>query len=379
MDAPHYREEPAPIYDSFDIDLLNKVLVQTAFSPFFLFFIPVFFKMQGEDWDSRSVIYGFVYFAAVATFWLLKWFSQVYRNGWSLLFAPPRFDWGEQIVVVTGGSSGIGELIANTLAVRNVTVIVLDVNPIITENYNITYYKCDVSNWDEVHAVSQKIVEEIGHPTVLINNAGVVQGKLLLDLSPEDVKQTFDVNVLAHFWTLKAFLPEMIKQKVGHIVTVSSVMGLVGAAQLTDYAASKAALVSLNDSLRYELDKRYNAPKIRTTLLLPGYIMTPLFSRVTLPSSWFHRFFAPALQPVAVAKAVIAALDEQESRTIFLPFYTNFVRWTALLPSYLRDYFQWLSGADFAMEGFVKVSGRRADEGPIPQHPSPENGHAKSD
>jgi NADP-dependent 3-hydroxy acid dehydrogenase YdfG len=53
---------------------------------------------------------------------------------------------------------------------------------------------------------------------MLVNNAGVVQGKKILDLSPEDIKQTFDVNVLAHFWCLKAFLPGMIKNKTGHIV-----------------------------------------------------------------------------------------------------------------------------------------------------------------
>lgn len=64
----------------------------------------------------------------------IKWCSRLYRNQGSLLFGPPRFDWGEQVVVITGGSSGIGELIANTLAVRNVTVVVLDAKPIETEN-----------------------------------------------------------------------------------------------------------------------------------------------------------------------------------------------------------------------------------------------------
>jgi hypothetical protein len=83
----------------------------------------------------------------------VKWYSKLFRNQGSLLFAPPRFDWGEQIIVVTGGmrplqefgksshmptfttgASGVGELLANTLAVRNVTVVVLDVNPIVTEN-----------------------------------------------------------------------------------------------------------------------------------------------------------------------------------------------------------------------------------------------------
>jgi len=71
----------------------------------------------------------------------LKWFSKLYRNQGSLILRPKPVDWSEQIVVVTGGASGIGELLANTLAVRNVTVVVLDVNPIVTENcalFNLT-------------------------------------------------------------------------------------------------------------------------------------------------------------------------------------------------------------------------------------------------
>jgi len=270
------------------------------------------------------------------------------------------------VVLVTGGASGIGALLANTLAVRNVTVVVLDLNPIVTENDNIVYYKCDISKWDQVEAVAKRITEEVGHPTVLVNNAGVVQGKLILDLEPADVEQTFDTNVLAHFWTLKAFLPNMIKEKAGHIVTVSSVMGLVGAAQVADYCASKAAVIGLHESLRYELDHRYHTPSIRTSLVLPGHTHTPLFSRASLPQSAWFRFLAPSLQPHTVVKSIIAALDENESRTILLPFFTNFVGVVRLLPSWVRDFFQWISYADHTMQGFVKVSGRRADEGAVP-------------
>ena len=67
----------------------------------------------------------------------VKWCSRLYRNQGSLIFAPPRLDWGDQIVVLTGGASGIGELLANTLAVRNVTVVVLDIKPIVTDNGTI--------------------------------------------------------------------------------------------------------------------------------------------------------------------------------------------------------------------------------------------------
>ncbi|KAH7930676.1 retinal short-chain dehydrogenase reductase [Leucogyrophana mollusca] len=356
------------VFDNVDIDMVVKVLSQTAFSPFFTCFIPIFYIFQGEQYTSPIVLISSIYCVAVSAFWALKWVSRLYRNQASLLFGPKPLDWSEQVVVITGGSSGIGELLANTLAVRNVMVVVLDIKPIITENYNITYYQCDVSKWEEVDAVSKKIVEEVGHPTMLINNAGVVQGKLILDLTPEDVNQTFGVNTLAHYWTLKAFLPDMIKNKSGHIVTMASVMSMIGSAQMADYSASKAALVSLHESLRYELDKRhsrpcsYLAPQIRTTLILPGHVLTPLFSSAKFSRNPIYKFFVPSLPPVTIVKAIITALDSQHSQAICLPFYTNFVPLLRMAPSYVRDLAQWLSGADHTMEGFHKVTARRPDE-----------------
>lgn len=347
------------VWDAFTVDLVVKVFANTVFSPFFTFLVPVFFFFQGEAYASPAVIGATFHFVFVSLFWSVKWFSLLYRNQGSLFFGPAPLDWSDQVVVITGGSSGIGELLANTLAVRNVTVAVLDIKPIVTENYNITYYECDVSNHEEVDKVAKKVIDQLGHPTILVNNAGVVQGKLLLDLSPEDVEETFGVNTLAHFWTLKAFLPGMIEQKSGHIVTVSSVTGMIGVAQLSDYCASKAALISLHESLRYELDKRYKCPSIRTTLILPGHIKTPMFSRMSLPSSTLYDFLVPSLEPVEVVKAIIASLDDRHSRTIYLPFYTHFTGLLNLMPSFIRDLGQWYSGADYAMEGFVKVSGKR--------------------
>ncbi|KAH7105486.1 retinal short-chain dehydrogenase/reductase [Auriculariales sp. MPI-PUGE-AT-0066] len=353
------------VFDAFDLDLVVKVFANTVFSPFFTFWIPLFYKAQGADWDAPIVVSSAAWFAAVSSFWVSGWLSSVWRNERSLLWKAGQVDWGEQIVVITGGSSGIGELLANTLAIRNVTVVVLDLKEIESENYNINFYKCDVSKWEDVERVSKTIVEEIGNPTVLINNAGVVQGKLILDLKPEDVRQTFDVNVLAHFWTLKAFLPHMVKVKAGHIITVASVLGLLGAAQNMDYCASKAALISLHESLRYELDNRYHARKVRTTLVCPGHISTQMFSTIKWPQSFWHRFLFPTLAPHTVAKAVIAAIDEQESRSINLPFYVNLAWFSSLLPSWARDFAQYIAGADWAMRDFVKATARRSEEGPI--------------
>jgi len=354
------------VWDNLDIDLLVKVMGHTVFSPFFVFFIPVFYFFQGSPLNSATIIVPSVFCVFITAFWGLKWYSRLYRNQASVLFGPPPVDWGEQVVVITGGASGVGELLANTLAVRNVSVVVLDVKPIVTENYNITYLKCDVTKLEEVQAAAKEIREEIGEPTVLVNNAGVVQGKLILDLTQEDLRQTFDVNVIAHYNTLKTFLPNMIKENSGHIVTVSSVLGMIGACQLSDYSASKAALMSLHESLRYELDKRYNAPGVRTSLINPGFILSPMFSKAAFPTARWWRFLVPPLQPVTVVKAIIATLDNRHSQTINLPFYVNFAFACRAMPSFMRDACQWLSGADDAMKPFSKVTGRREEEGAAP-------------
>jgi NAD(P)-dependent dehydrogenase (short-subunit alcohol dehydrogenase family) len=365
------------VFDNLDLDLVMKVLSNTLFSPFFIFFVPVIYKSQGQDWDAPVIRNSIIYWCFLSVFWAIRFSSKLWRNKSSWVLSGPRINWEDQVVIITGGASGIGRLLAETLAVRNVCVAVLDTQPLNADNENINYYKCDVSKWEEVEKVAKEIAEELGDPTIVVNNAAVVQGKKIVDLSPEDIKQTLDTNLLSHFWTLKAFLPQMVEQQTGHIVTISSVMGMVGAAQMSDYCATKAALINLHESLRYELDKCYKTPYIRTTLVTPGHVITPLFSRANLQTSSWFKFAAPQLAPHFVVKAIIAALDEQESREISMPFYTNFVPLIRLLPSWSRDFFQWLSGADSAMNGFTKITGRRPEEGTAP--PLEANGKSRHD
>ncbi|KAK8861319.1 hypothetical protein IAR55_002138 [Kwoniella newhampshirensis] len=278
--------------------------------------------------------------------------SQYFR-----LHAAPELNWEEQIVLITGGGSGIGALLAETLASRNVPVVVLTKDEPNSEvDGEIHPYICDVSDYQQVESIADRVREEVGDPTIIVNNAGVVKGKLLLDLTEEDVIDTFGANTLAHFWVLKAFLPAMIKKGSGHIVTVSSLLGVVGAAQMTDYCASKAALVNLNQSLRFELDNRYKTPAILTTLVLPSFVQTRLFSEIRLPTSRIWRFLCPPLQPHTIVKHIISALQMGESTTIRLPWYTQAARLmgdgVGLVPAWLRDFLQSIAGADHAMRAY---------------------------
>lgn len=115
-------------------------------------------------------------------------------------------------------------------------------------------------------SVANQIIQK-RHPTMLVNNAGVVTGKKLINCSIPEIERlilglkyitvslcrTIKVNVLGHFYLIKAFLPGLIQQKSGHILSVASVMGLTGAAYAVDYCASKFAVTGYMEALRQEL------------------------------------------------------------------------------------------------------------------------------
>lgn len=191
---------------------------------------------------------------------------------------------------------------------------------------------------------------QLGTPTILINNAGIVNGKPLLDLTTTEIARNFNVNLLSHFYTIKAFLPGMIRTGHGSIVTISSVLGHLGASQLSDYTAAKAGLIALHKSVTAELAEHKS---IKTVLVTPGQLSTPLFRGVKTPSS----FFGPILEPIEVAKEVIAVVDAGGSGILAMPFYARWVEILAVLPVGLQRVVRWASGVDRAMRSFRGASG----------------------
>jgi all-trans-retinol dehydrogenase (NAD+) len=104
-------------------------------------------------------------------------------------------------------------------------------------------YTCDVADRRDVEETAQRVRRDVGPIHILINNAGVVLGKLFLESDPEQIERTIRVNTLGLFWTARAFLPEMVAANQGHLVTVASAAGLVGVRRLSDYCASKWAAI----------------------------------------------------------------------------------------------------------------------------------------
>ncbi|KAH6724502.1 hypothetical protein DL95DRAFT_325521 [Leptodontidium sp. 2 PMI_412] len=330
------------------IDLLLKVLNVTFLHPFVAWMIPLCMRAQVMPWTATAMQISIGY----ASFLTAMFFLGVLNR--QIAYSKPRtVDFSEEVIVVTGGASGLGLLIAEVYGMRGATVAVLDVKDLEAgEARGVSVYKCDVGDKEQVAKVAVEIERDLGTPTILINNAAIVNGKPLLDLSTDEIDRTFRVNILSHFYTIKAFLPGMIRAKTGTIVTISSVLGQLGAASLSDYTASKAGITALHKSLVAELK---DTPEIKTVLVTPGQLSTPLFNGVRTPNS----FLAPLLEPVDVAKEVIAAIDSGSSAVLAMPLYARWIDWMNVLPVGVQTIVRKMAGVDSAMKGFV---GRSAGE-----------------
>lgn len=163
-------------------------------------------------------------------------------------------DWSKEIVLVTGGSSGIGQNVIQGLLERNprTTVVIVDYAPLswtVPENAqkSIHYYQADLTKSDVIRSVAARVKKEVGHPTVLINNAGIARGFTIMEGSYGDVESTLRTNLTAPFLLTKEFLPEMVRRNHGHIVNICSMSAFLPPPYIGDYAASKAGVQMLHE------------------------------------------------------------------------------------------------------------------------------------
>lgn len=199
--------------------------------------------------------------------------------------------------------------------VREMQVTEATIANFISTAANVHYYQCDLRAPENVEAVAEKIRAEVGHPTVVINIAGVARGKTILESQPSDIRFTFDVNAFAPFWTAKTFLPNMVENNHGMIVTLTSYASWLTIPNLVDYGASKAAALAFHEGLTAELATRYNAPKVRTVIVHPGPTNTALFKGYYQNTD----FLMPPLAPETVADAVVKQVLTGRSGTVIIP------------------------------------------------------------
>lgn len=188
----------------------------------------------------------------------------------------------DKVVVITGAALGIGKAAALLLAREGASVAVTDINDEagkeVVEDIRRTggtaeYWSLDTIHEDNVRAVFTEIVEQFGQIDVLVNNAGISGvNKPTHEVTREEWVKVINVNVNGVFYCTKHAVPLMRKAGGGSIINLSSIYGMVGAADLPPYHASKGAvtLMTKNDALFYAKDK------IRVNSVHPGFIWTPL-------------------------------------------------------------------------------------------------------
>jgi short-subunit dehydrogenase len=160
----------------------------------------------------------------------------------------------------------------------------------------------------------------------------VASGKSLLSASEREVRFTFDVNALSHYWTAKEFVPAMVKANHGMIVTIASLAAWVTAPDMVEYAASKAAAYAFHEGLTAELKTRYDAPKVRTVVVNPGYTKTPLFTGY----KGSNPFLLPDLEPEAVARGVVRQVLSGKSGQVIMPLVGNVFPALAAMPHWYQ-------------------------------------------
>lgn len=173
----------------------------------------------------------------------------------------------------------------------------------------------------------------MGYPTVLINNAGVARGKSILDSTEKDVRFTFDVNTLAHYWIIKEFLPSLVENNHGMVVTVASIASWVTVPNMVDYAASKHAALAFHEGLAAELSTRYQAPRVRTVVVNQGYTRTPLFQGYKNSTT----FLMPTLEPETVAEKIVRQVLTGKSGQVICPAMATGLTGFAAMPHWYQS------------------------------------------
>jgi len=206
---------------------------------------------------------------------------------------------------------------------------------------------------------------KLGTPTVLINcAAAAINGLPLLSLRPGAIAKTIQTNLLSQFHTLQAFLPGMLASSTGGtIVTVSSVLGYLTAAGLSDYTATKAAITAVHRTLEAELRLSGDEERVKTLLVETGQMATRLFEDVETPNN----FFAPILEPVHVAREIVSAIDSGTGGVIRLPAFAALVGWYGVLHAGIQRILRFLSGIDAAVvkATFTKASEKAGQRGTL--------------
>ncbi|GAB1865548.1 NADP-retinol dehydrogenase [Camponotus japonicus] len=275
-------------------------------------------------------IYDGMLLLAEILFIILKVFYFICESIFTTFIPMTKKSVANEIVLVTGAGHGIGKELAIGYASLGATVVCWDINEetnkqtmneIKMMGKNTVYaYQCNITDREEVFKVAKNVREEVGDVTILVNNAGAIYIKKLLNQSADEIVRIININLISHYWMLQAFLPNMIKKNHGHIVAISSITAFWVIAYGTIYCPTKSAVKALMEAVSNEL-RIHNKGKslIKFTTIYPFFVSTGLVKKLRIRFPNIMR----ELKPQKVASLTIDAqrknLEERSIPSYWLP------------------------------------------------------------
>jgi short-subunit dehydrogenase len=230
-------------------------------------------------------------------------------------------------VWITGASSGIGEALALAFAERGAHLILsarneLELNRVAAAcaqagAASVIVQPLDLAQHDAIPGIVEKVLRQVGKVDILLNNGGISQRALAKDTSLEVDKRLMNVNFFGTVALTKALLPNMLTHKLGHIVTITSLMGKFSSPLRSSYAASKHALHGFFDSLRAELGQT----PIQVTLICPGFVRTSVSANALTGDGSRQNTMDEAtdkgMSPEVLAQKILRAIQSGKKEAYF--------------------------------------------------------------
>ena len=182
----------------------------------------------------------------------------------------------DKVAIVTGVSKGIGAATVQALLDSGSKVAGWGRTEPNFNHENFHFFQCDVSDWDAVQETYIASKEALGTPAVLVNNAGLGFQALVEETSVEQWRQMFDINVHGLFYCIKAAVPDMKAQELGHIINIASIAGTTGVETMSGYVGTKHAVRGISHSIYKEL-RNFG---IKVTTIYPGSVKTNFFDEI---------------------------------------------------------------------------------------------------
>ncbi|CDU25907.1 uncharacterized protein SPSC_06078 [Sporisorium scitamineum] len=239
-----------------------------------------------------------------------------------------------EVAVITGGSGGIGIEVVQRLAAEGVKVAILDlVEPradVLSDT--VRFYKADMTDYDSILAASKQIEKDLGPVTILVNNAGVANdGGSIVEFQPKKTKLTIEVNLLSQFYTLKIFLPHMIRTNHGHVMAVASAASFIMPAGGADYGATKAGVLSLHETLQLELQLLYQTQGVLCSIVHPYWASTNIVKQ-----KLSDEYQAKIMKPGFVAQKMVDKLLSGQGGSVYVPGWVGNLAYIRALPHSLQ-------------------------------------------